>query len=58
MYVIKAIQGNPMSDVCYGCNWIYETEWLKDLLEYKQTQLIPLLFTTEAYTPPVVEIVK
>ncbi len=24
----KKNKGNPMSDVCYDCNWIYETEWL------------------------------
>jgi hypothetical protein len=47
-------KGNPMSDVCYGCNWIYKTDFL--LPSGVQTNATnTVTFTTEAFTPPVVE---
>ena len=47
-------KGNPMSDVCYGCNWVYKTDFL--LPSGVQTNATnTVTFTTEAFTPPVVE---
>ena len=47
-------KGNPMSGVCYGCNWVYKTDFL--LPSGVQTNATnTVTFTTEAFTPPVVE---
>ena len=51
-------KGYPTKQFNYeGTNWIYATEWLKDpAVQTNTTNTVTI--TTEAYTPPVVEIVK